>query len=44
VLNSLEQVALWKQVAPDRPADVMIDTGMNLLALRPYEVASLDAL
>jgi alanine racemase len=44
VLNSLEQVALWKQVAPDRPADVMIDTGMNRLGLRPDEVAALDGL
>src|SRR6187551_3136635 len=44
VLNSVEQVARWKQVAPDRPADVMIDTGMNRLGLRPDEVAALDGL
>ena len=44
VLNSVEQVARWKQVAPDRPADVMVDTGMNRLGLRPDEVGALDGL
>jgi alanine racemase len=44
VLNSVEQVARWKQVAPDRPADVMIDTGMNRLGLRPDEIGILDGL
>src|SRR5688500_5835335 len=28
VLNSVEQVARWKEIAPGRPCDVMIDTGM----------------
>jgi len=44
VLNSVEQVARWKQVAADRPADVMIDTGMNRLGFRPDEIAVLDGL
>ena len=44
VLNSIEQVARWKQIARDRAADVMIDTGMNRLGLRPDEVAALDGI
>ena len=44
VLNSLEQVARWKDAAPGRACDVMIDTGMNRLGLRPDEVAALDGL
>ena len=44
VLNSTEQVARWKQIAPDRVCDVMIDTGMNRLGLRPDEIAALDGL
>lgn len=44
VLNSAQQVARWKQIAPDRPADVMIDTGMNRLGLRPDEAWALDGL
>src|SRR5690606_16384174 len=31
VLNSTGQVARWKEAAPGRPCDVMIDTGMNRL-------------
>ena len=44
VLNSPEQVARWKQSAPGRPCDVMIDTGMNRLGLRAEEAACLDGL
>ena len=44
VLNTPEQVARWKEVAPDRPCDVMIDTGMNRLGLRPDEVSVLVGL
>lgn len=44
VLNSVEQVARWKQVAGIRACDVMIDTGMNRLGLRPDEIAALDGL
>ena len=44
VLNSLEQVSRWNAEARDRPCDVMIDTGMNRLGLRPDEIAALDGL
>lgn len=44
VLNSTEQIARWKTEAPDRPCDVMIDTGMNRLGLRVEEVDVLDGL
>lgn len=43
-LNSMEQVARWKEIAPGRTCDVMIDTGMNRLGLRPTEIAVLDGL
>ena len=44
VLNTVEQVARWKEVAPGRPCDVMIDTGMNRLGLRTDEVSVLEGL
>jgi alanine racemase len=44
VLNSVEQVRRWKQIAPERRCDVMIDTGMNRLGLRPDEAAALGGL
>ena len=44
VLNSAAQVAQWKAAAPTRPCDVMIDTGMNRLGLRPEEGGVLDGL
>lgn len=40
VLNSLEQVARWRSGGEGRPCDVMIDTGMNRLGLRPEEALS----
>jgi alanine racemase len=43
-LNTVEEVARWKEIAPDRPCDVMIDTGMNRLGLRPTEIDALDGL
>jgi alanine racemase len=43
-LNTIEQVACWKQIAPGRTCDVMIDTGMNRLGLRPTEIGALDGL
>src|SRR5205085_9626702 len=43
-LNTVEQVARWKEIAPDRPCDVMIDTGMNRLGLRPDETDALAGL
>jgi alanine racemase len=42
VLNSLEQVARWKEIASGRACDVMIDTGMNRLGLRPEEIGGLE--
>jgi alanine racemase len=38
VLNTPLQVARWKQSAPGRPCDVMIDTGINRLGLSPGQV------
>ena len=43
-LNSVEQVARWKDAAPGQTCDVMIDTGINRLGLRPTELAALDGL
>lgn len=37
VLNSLEQVARWRDAGEGRVCDVMVDTGMNRLGLRPEE-------
>jgi alanine racemase len=44
VLNSVEQVLRWKDLAAERPCDVMIDTGMNRLGLRPDDIGSLEGL
>lgn len=44
VLNTVEHVARWKDIAPGRVCDVMIDTGMNRLGLRPEEIAALEGL
>ena len=44
VLNSVEQVERWKQLGGGRLCDVMIDTGMNRLGLRPDEIAYLEGL
>jgi alanine racemase len=44
VLNSVEQVERWKRIGGDRLCDVMIDTGMNRLGLRPDDIASLEGL
>jgi alanine racemase len=43
-LNTPEQVARWKEAALDRPCDVMVDTGMNRLGLRPGEIDCIDGL
>jgi len=40
VLNSIEQVARWREAGEGRPCDVMIDTGMNRLGLRVDEALS----
>ncbi len=44
VLNTPHQVARWKEAAPGRLCDVMVDTGMNRLGLRTDDLASLDGL
>ena len=44
VLNTALQVARWKEIAPDKPCDVMIDTGMNRLGLRASKLELLDGL
>jgi alanine racemase len=43
-LNTPEQVARWKECGSERPCDVMIDTGMNRLGLRPTEIGLLEGL
>jgi alanine racemase len=43
-LNTAEQVARWKEAAPGRACDVMIDTGINRLGLRPTEIDALEGL
>lgn len=44
VLNTPQQVARWKQIAPTAPCDVMVDTGMNRLGIRADELEVLDGL
>ncbi|RYD39923.1 MAG: alanine racemase, partial [Sphingomonadales bacterium] len=46
VLNSVEQVARWRDAGEGRPCDVMVDTGMNRLGLRIDEAlgGALDGL
>jgi alanine racemase len=44
VLNTAAQVGRWKNAAPERPCDVMVDTGMNRLGLRTDELELLDGL
>jgi alanine racemase len=40
VLNTPAQVARWREAAPGRPCDVMLDTGISRLGLSPSEAAS----
>ena len=44
VLNSLEQVARWREIAPGRACDIMVDTGMNRLGLRADEIGAIEGL
>ncbi len=44
VLNSVEQVGRWREIAAGRACDVMIDTGMNRLGLGSDELSALDGL
>src|SRR5678816_4674598 len=43
-LNSPEQVARWKETGAGRPCDVMVDTGMNRLGIRPEDAGLLGGL
>ena len=43
-LNTAEQVARWKEIAPGLPCDIMVDTGINRLGLRPTDIDLLDGL
>jgi len=43
-LNTPAQVARWKEIAPDQPCDLMVDTGMNRLGIRADELGVLDGL
>jgi alanine racemase len=43
-LNTPAQVARWKEITPAKPCDIMIDTGINRLGLRPTEIGVLDGL
>jgi alanine racemase len=43
-LNTIEQVARWKEIGGGKACDVMIDTGMNRLGLRPLEIGAVDGL
>jgi alanine racemase len=44
VLNTAAQIARWKEAAPGRTCDVMVDTGMNRLGIRSDEIGLLDGL
>lgn len=44
VLNSPEQIARWKEAAPGRPCDVMVDTGMNRLGIRTEDIGLVEGL
>lgn len=44
VLNTPRQVERWKAIAPGKPCDVMVDTGMNRLGIRADEIGLLDGL
>ena len=44
VLNTPQQVKRWKEIAPDRSCDLMVDTGMNRLGLRMDDVHLADGL
>ena len=44
VLNTPGQVARWKEIAPQRACDLMVDTGMNRLGLRVDEIGLAEGL
>jgi alanine racemase len=40
VLNTSAQIAAWAAAFPGRPADLMVETGMNRLGIAPSDVAA----
>ena len=44
VLSTPTQVARWKEIAPRRTCDLMVDTGMNRLGLRTDEIGLAEGL
>lgn len=44
VLNTPQQVVRWKEAAPGRACDVMVDTGMNRLGLRMDQIDLIEGL
>lgn len=44
VLNTSAQIARWKEAAPGRPCDLMVDTGMNRLGIRTDEIDLIEGL
>jgi alanine racemase len=40
VLNTSAQIAAWAQAFPGRPADLMVDTGMNRLGIAAADLAA----
>lgn len=44
VLNALHQAAQWHAAFPGRPADLMVDTGMNRLGIAPAELGEVSQL
>lgn len=44
VLNTIEQVARWRENAPKRACDIMVDTGMNRLGLRTDQIGAIEGM
>nr|WP_276591746.1 alanine racemase [Sphingomicrobium nitratireducens] len=44
ILNSMAQVSRWRAMAPERPCDLMVDTGMNRLGLSLEDLGTVEGL
>lgn len=42
VLNTMAQCSQWAQAFPGRPADLMVDSGMNRLGLSPMDLGAVS--